>query len=106
MHEYNLSTQARQPIREIEEKHPFEQDAEESDDNSFIDDGDVEESDSDAADLVTGEVMQLRNRNTWIAGAVTCPVCRCDELPYVLYHIERQARGLPHNHIHGLSCDT
>lgn len=106
MHEYNLSTQARQPIREIEEKHPFEQDAEESDDNSFIDDGDVEESDSDAADLVTGEVMQLRNRNTWIAGAVTCPVCRCDELSYVLYHIERQARGLPHNHIHGLCCDT
>lgn len=106
MHEYNLSTQARQPIREIEEKHPFEQDAEESDDNSFIDDGDVEESDSDAADLVTGEVMHLRNRNTWIEGTVTCPVCRCDELSYVLYRIERQARGLPHNHILGLCCDT
>ena len=105
MHEYNLSSQARQPIREIEEKHPFEQDAEESDDNSFIDDGDAEESDSDAADLVTGEVMHLRNRNTWIEGTVTCPVCRCDELSYVLYRIERQARGSPH-HILRFCCNT
>jgi hypothetical protein len=91
--------QAREPNRDIAEKHPYEQDAEESDCDSFIDDGDEQESDSEAADMVTAEVINVRNRNTWLDGTVTCPVCRCDELSYVLCHIERQARGLPHSHV-------
>ena len=98
--------QARQPIGEVAEKHPFEQDAEESDDDSFIDDGDEEESDSEAADMVKAEVINLRNKISWLDGTVTCPVCRCDEFAYVVYRIERQARGLPHNHLLGLSSDT
>ena len=102
----DLMQQARQPNREIAEKHPFEQDAEESDDDDFIDDGDEEELDSDAADMVTAAVINMRNKNAWLDGTVTCPVCRCDEFACVLYRIERQARGLPHIHILGLSSDT
>lgn len=56
--------------------------------------------------MVTAEAMNLRNKNTWLDGTVTCPVCRCDEFAYVVYRIERQARGLPHNHLLGLSSDT
>ena len=94
----DASTQARQLIEETTEKHPYEQDAEESYDDSFIDDGDVDESDADAADLVRSEVCQLRNRRTFIEPTLTCPVCRWDELTVIVYRIERQFRGMPHAH--------
>lgn len=80
------------------EKHPFEQDAEESEDDSFIDDADEDESDSDAADMVKSEVRQMRNRRTWIEETGTCPMCRCDAVTDVVYRVEHQGRGLPHNH--------
>ena len=85
-------------MAEREEKHPFEQDAEESEDDSFIDDADVDESDSDAADMVRSEMGQMRNRRTWIEWTGTCPMCRCDVVTDVEYRVELQGRGLPHNH--------
>lgn len=86
-------------MAEIAEKHPFEQDAEESADDSFIDDDDEDESDSDAAEMVRSETRLLRNRSAWVAETETCPTCRCDELTNTVYCIERQARGWPHHHI-------
>jgi hypothetical protein len=72
----------------------YEDEAQESD-NDFIDDSDVDESDSDAVDLAKQLSSKLKNRKSWMELSSTCPTCRC----VILFRIEFQARGLPHIHV-------
>jgi hypothetical protein len=80
----------------------YEDEAQESDDD-FIDDSDVDESDSDAVVLAKQEFNSgLRNRKSWIDSSTTCPTCRSDEITretWLLYRIELQTRGAAHVHI-------
>ena len=66
------------------EKHPMEDEAEESD-NDFIDDGDADESDSDAAAMVRAESRALRSRTNWKENQQSCLLCK--DMRAVLRHL-------------------
>jgi hypothetical protein len=69
---------------DLDAKEQFEDEAEESDDN-FIDDDEVDESDSDAAAMATETFAALRNRRKWKSSQNTCPLCA--DLRIVLGHL-------------------
>ena len=63
---------------EVDEKHALEGEAEESvrdSDDSFIDNDEPDESDSDAQQLAKSTCASLRNRRTWKETEFQCPLC-------------------------------
>ena len=62
---------------ELDEKHEFEDEAEESADKDFIDDSDIDESDSDAIIMAKETYAALSNRRKWkdLLQKPSCPLC-------------------------------
>jgi hypothetical protein len=70
---------------ELDSKALYEDEAEESD-NDFINDGEVDESDSVAAEMATETIHSLRNRQTW--NNMQELQCRlCNDMRVVLRHL-------------------
>ena len=67
-----------------DEKHQYEDEAEESD-LEFIDDDDADESDSDAVDMYKATAKSMRNTRTWAEAQNQCRLCR--DLRVVLRHL-------------------
>ena len=60
---------------ELDTKHQYEDEANESD-NDFIDDSEPDESNSSAADMARTTIRSFRNRETWQQLRDThCPLC-------------------------------
>jgi hypothetical protein len=72
---------------ELDEKHEFEEEAEESDDRDFIDDAQVDESDSDAVIMAKETFAALSNRRKWKDSLQkpSCPLCA--DMRVVLGHL-------------------
>ncbi len=69
-----------------QEKHKYEDDAEESDMDSFIDDEEPDESDSEAQQMVFKTAKSLRNRRSWRTHEVTA-CALCNDMRIVLGHL-------------------
>ena len=72
---------------ELDEKHEFEDEAEESADRDFIDDSEIDESDSDAIIMAKETYAALSNRRKWKDSLQkpSCPLCA--DLRVVLGHM-------------------
>jgi hypothetical protein len=80
----NQSKSQRHLEDELDKRHQYEDEADETD-ADFIDDNDPDESDSDAQQMTKEAVAALRNRRKWKETEFECPLCA--DLRVVLGHL-------------------